>query len=120
MAGSCETRNVAERQLTEGVRLKYQNCQARPPRMNPIFSTSEYILRVVFYGLLFVFGTALFLYKNDFSFHQIKTRAKELIAIVSFGILIILNVRSFIRHRKDDICSNSSLKGDAAKARCAS
>jgi len=35
VTGSCVTRIVAERQLTEGVRLKYQNLQARPARTSP-------------------------------------------------------------------------------------
>ena len=35
VTGSCVTRIVAERQLTEDVRLKYQNLQARPVRTSP-------------------------------------------------------------------------------------
>ena len=35
VTGSCVTRIAAERQLTEEVRLKYQNLQARPARTSP-------------------------------------------------------------------------------------
>ena len=35
VTGSCVTWIVAERQLTEDVRLKYQNLQARPARTSP-------------------------------------------------------------------------------------
>jgi hypothetical protein len=35
VTGSCVTRIVAERQLTEDVRLKYENLQARPARTSP-------------------------------------------------------------------------------------
>jgi len=83
-------------------------------------SSSEYILKVVLWGLLFIFVTALFLYKNDFTFHQIKTRATYLFSIILLGILIILNIKSYIKYRKDDIFSNKTLKRDAAKSRRAS
>jgi hypothetical protein len=80
-------------------------------------SPDEYILRVVLWGLLFVFGTALFLYKNDFTFHEIKTRVTYLLLIIASAGLIFLNIKSYIKYRKDDIFSNKPLKRDAAKTR---
>jgi hypothetical protein len=78
-------------------------------------SPSEYILNVVLWGLLLIFVTALFLYKNDFTFQQIKARTTELFSIIALGILIFLNIKSYIKYRKDDIFSNKTLKRDAAK-----
>lgn len=80
-------------------------------------SPDEYILRVVLWGLLFIFGTALFLYKNDFTFHEIKTRGMYLFSTILFGILIFLNIRAYIKYGKDDIFYDKSLKKDTAKSR---
>jgi hypothetical protein len=80
-------------------------------------SPDEYILKVVLWGLLFIFSIALFLYENDFSFHQIKSRATYLFSIIMLGILIILNVKSYIKYSKDYIFSNKPLKRDTAKNR---
>ena len=80
-------------------------------------SPDEYILRVVLWGLLFVFGTALFLYKNDFTFHEIKTRGTYLLLTIASAGLIFLNIKSYIKYRKDDIFSNKLLKRVAAKTR---
>ena len=80
-------------------------------------SSDEYILGVILGGLLFIFGTALFLYKNDFTFHEIKTRGTYLLFIIGSAVLIFLNIKSYIKYKKDDIFSNKSLNRDAAKNR---
>jgi len=80
-------------------------------------SSDEYILRVILCGLLFIFGSALFLYRNDFTFHEIKTRGTYLLCIIGSAVLIFVNIKSYIKYKKDDIFSNKSLKRDAAKNR---
>jgi hypothetical protein len=78
-------------------------------------SSDEYILGVIFGGLLFIFGTALFLYKNDFTFQEIKTRGTYLLFIIGSAVPMFLNTKSYIKCRKDNIFSNKSLKRGAAK-----
>lgn len=78
-------------------------------------SSDEYILRVVLSGLLFIFGTVLFLYKNDFTFYEIKTRGIYLLFIIGSGIAIFLDIKLYIKHKKDDIVSNKSSKRGVAK-----
>ena len=73
-------------------------------------SSDEFILRIVLSGLLFIFGTALFLYENDFTFYEIKTRGIYLLFIIGPGILIFLDIKLYIKHKKDDIISNKSPK----------
>ncbi|MBN1474006.1 MAG: hypothetical protein JW914_05275 [Syntrophaceae bacterium] len=80
-------------------------------------SPNEYILRVVLYGVLFVFGTILFLHENNFTFHEIKTRSTYIFFIIAFAGLIFLNIKSYIKYKKEDIFSNKPLKRNAAKSR---
>jgi len=69
------------------------------------------------YPPLFILGIGAFLYKNDFTFHKIKAGARYLLAVMFLSILIILNIRAYIKCRKDDIFYNQSPKKDAAKSR---
>ena len=80
-------------------------------------SGGEYILKVVLWGLLFIFVTIAFLYKNDFTFQQFKTRATYLFSIILLGVLIILNIKRYIKYNRDDFFSNKLLKRDGAKSR---
>jgi len=74
-------------------------------------SSNEYILKIILYGLLFVFFAMLFVYENDFTFYAIKTRGTYLFCILVFGIQIFLNLKSYIEYKKDSIFSNKLLAG---------